>query len=144
MLTENEKKRVQHALLCLLLTAASVLVLTALQVLLGAPLTTHLPETFLSSAHLAVLAFYPLFYVHGVDSAKWLEVCSAQSPLDEVFGATVGALVGAWLGAVPIPLDWDREWQKWPVTIVTGIYLGYVLGKGIGGYLVKGMTIKFD
>jgi phosphatidylinositol glycan class F len=56
----------------------------------------------------------------------------------------VGAFVGAWLGAVPIPLDWDREWQKWPVTIVTGIYLGYVLGKGIGGYLVKGKRIKFD
>lgn len=29
-------------------------------------------------------------------------------------------------------IDWDREWQKWPVTIVTGAYAGYVLGKSLG------------
>ena len=27
-------------------------------------------------------------------------------PIDEVFGAALGTLIGAWLGAVPIPLDW--------------------------------------
>jgi phosphatidylinositol glycan class F len=57
----------------------------------------------------------------------------------------VGACVGAWLGAVPIPLDWDREWQKWPVTIVTGCYLGYVVGKTLGGWsLVRGRRMDFQ
>jgi phosphatidylinositol glycan class F len=119
-------------------------ILTVLQILLGAPLTTHLPETLLTSTHLALLAVYPLVYVHGADSSKWLEVLSAHSPIDEVFGGAVGACIGAWLGAVPIPLDWDREWQKWPVTVVTGLYLGYIIGKGIGGRLAKGKRIEFD
>lgn len=66
------------------------------------------------------------------------------SPIDEVYGATLGAFVGAWAGAVPIPLDWDREWQKWPVTIVTGAYLGYVLGKLAGRWLLKGKRIDLD
>lgn len=61
-----------------------------------------------------------------------------------MFGGVVGACIGAWLGAVPIPLDWDREWQKWPVTVVTGLYLGYLVGKGVGGTLLKGKRIKFD
>lgn len=26
----------------------------------------------------------------------------------------------------------DREWQKWPVTIVTGVYIGYIAGKSLG------------
>ena len=26
-------------------------------------------------------------------------------------GAAAGALLGAWLGAFVIPLDWDRHWQ---------------------------------
>ena len=26
-----------------------------------------------------------------------------------------GASLGAWCGAMVIPLDWDRPWQKWPV-----------------------------
>lgn len=44
----------------------------------------------------------------------------------------MGAVVGAWLGAVPIPLDWDRAWQAWPVTIVTGGYIGWGVGREIG------------
>ncbi len=52
--------------------------------------------------------------------------------------------VGAWLGAVPIPLDWDREWQKWPVTIVTGAYMGWAMFRLGGEYLLKGKRIEFD
>ena len=28
-----------------------------------------------------------------------------------VFYPAVGAMIGAWAGAIPIPLDWDRPWQ---------------------------------
>jgi phosphatidylinositol glycan class F len=64
-------------------------------------------------------------------------VGALAAPIDEVFGATVGTLIGAWVGAVPIPLDWDREWQKWPVTI-----LADAVGKIVGGTLLKGSKIK--
>jgi hypothetical protein len=37
----------------------------------------------------------------------------------------------------------DREWQKWPVTIVTGAYIGYAVGKLLGGTLLKGKKIMF-
>lgn len=57
---------------------------------------------------------------------------------------SLGACVGAWLGAIPIPLDWDREWQKWPVTIVAGLYIGAVVGKLAGGFLCKGMKMKLN
>jgi phosphatidylinositol glycan class F len=56
----------------------------------------------------------------------------------------MGALVGAWVGAIPIPLDWDREWQKWPVTIICGMYTGAVLGKVAGGYLFNGSKVKIS
>jgi phosphatidylinositol glycan class F len=134
----------QHVILSLFLTTLSIPFLLTIQILLGAPLTTHLPHTLLSSAHLALLAMFPLIYVHGINGSKWLEVLSAQSPFDEIYGAAVVAGVGAWLGAVPIPLDWDREWQKWPVTIVVGMYVGWAVGKMLGGWVVKGRRIEFD
>eukprot|EP00127_Corallochytrium_limacisporum_P005258 Clim_evm75s201 gene=Clim_evmTU75s201 len=46
-------------------------------------------------------------------------------------GLILGAAAGAWLGAVPIPLDWDRPWQAWPITNSVGC----VLGSGLGGLL---------
>lgn len=45
---------------------------------------------------------------------------------------------------VPIPLDWDREWQKWPVTIVTGTYLGWFVFRFVGEYFLRGKRIEFD
>lgn len=56
----------------------------------------------------------------------------------------LGACVGAWIGAIPIPLDWDRDWQRWPVTVVVGMYFGAVVGKLAGGYLFKGSRIKMS
>lgn len=80
-----------------------------------------------------------------MDSVRWLEIASLYAPVDEVFGAALGCALGAWLGAVPIPLDWDREWQKWPITVVTGAFGGYVVGKVVGGFgWVRGNRIELE
>ncbi|KAJ1326565.1 GPI ethanolamine phosphate transferase 2/3 subunit F [Microdochium nivale] len=125
----------------LVISAAAALALHALLVLFGAPLFAYVPHTLLCSAHLSLLAFFPLLYTRGVSGESWLEILGARAPLDEVFGGLAGAAAGAWLGAVPIPLDWDREWQKWPVTIVAGIYAGYALGKLVGGTVAFGKRL---
>ena len=75
-------------------------------ILFGAPLTTHHAQTSLCAAHMSLLAVYPLFYTYGVDAKFWREIAGGMLAFDEVWGASVGTVVGAWLGAVPIPLDW--------------------------------------
>ncbi|TRX97245.1 hypothetical protein FHL15_002039 [Xylaria flabelliformis] len=126
------------SLVAFVLTIVSAGALHVLLVLFGAPFLTHLPHTFLCSLHLSLLGLYPLFYTRGVAGSDWTEILGARAPFDEAFGGLVGAGLGAWLGAVPIPLDWDREWQKWPVTILCGIYAGYTVGKLIGGTIAFG------
>ncbi|KAL2131923.1 hypothetical protein VTI74DRAFT_4450 [Chaetomium olivicolor] len=121
------------AVLALVLSLLLTPLLYAVLVLFGAPFLTHGAHTLLCAAHLAVLALFPLFYVHGVDGAAWRAVGGFSAPLDEAFGGMVGAVVGAWLGAVPIPLDWDRDWQRWPVTVLAGMFGGYVAGRVLGG-----------
>ncbi|KAI4191987.1 MAG: hypothetical protein LQ348_003316, partial [Seirophora lacunosa] len=142
--TDNDL-RVQPILLSLLLTLSlATPILLVLLILFGAPLTTHFAHNLLCATHMALLALTPLFYVYGVDPALWREICSASLPGDAVWGGTVGTVVGAWLGAVPIPLDWDREWQKWPVTIITGAYVGWAVGRLVGEFLLKGKRVQFD
>lgn len=75
-------------------------------VLLGAPFTTHHAQTYLCACHMALLAGFPLFYVYGLFNPVWREISGALHPFDGVWGGTVGCGFGAWLGAIPIPLDW--------------------------------------
>ena len=44
----------------------------------------------------------------------------------------MGTMIGGWAGAVPIPLDWDRDWQAWPITVVVGAYGGWSIGREVG------------
>lgn len=81
-------------------------VLTILLVLFGAPLTTHNSETVLCAVHLAVLSATALAYTHGLDRVVWNEVWGISRPADAVWGSALGTGLGAWFGAIPIPLDW--------------------------------------
>lgn len=130
-------------LIALFLPATYVLV-----VLMGAPFTTHFKQTALFSTHLAIMLFFNAITKFGLDRQKWLplvpNVESVSNGKDDnakntrlpvkvggtgMEGTVWGTLTGAYLGAVPIPLDWDRAWQKWPVTV----HLGACLGLAIGG-----------
>ncbi|KAI5297442.1 hypothetical protein KEM56_004815 [Ascosphaera pollenicola] len=55
---------------------------------------------------MSILAGAPLVYIHGMDGAKWAQILRLSMAWDGVFGGSLGVLVGAWLGAVPVPLDW--------------------------------------
>ncbi|KAK6513313.1 Glycosylphosphatidylinositol (GPI) anchor assembly protein [Arthrobotrys megalospora] len=112
-------------------------------VLLGAPITADLSHTALCAAHLSVLAGLPLVYSHHVQGSKWRDIVSLNLPMDEVYGGALGACLGAWFGAIPIPLDWDRDWQRWPVTIIVGIYAGYAVGR-LGGLALVGKVARFN
>lgn len=81
-------------------------VIAVLLVLFGAPLTTHNAETILCAAHMALLSATALVYVHGIDTAVWKEVWGIARPADAVWGSALGTGLGAWFGAIPIPLDW--------------------------------------
>jgi phosphatidylinositol glycan class F len=122
----------QRTVTALILSLLSTLLLFILAILMGAPATTHTLHTLVFALHVSLLALYPLFYARPLSARHWLEILSGTAPFDEVYGAALGTLAGAWLGAIPIPLDWDRDWQKWPVTVVCGAYGGWFLGKSVG------------
>ena len=127
--------------MALLLSLLATPAVHVLFVMFGAPFLDLVPHTALLSAHASLLALFPVFYTRGVEPRPWRAVAAFAAPLDEVFGGLVGAAAGAWLGAVPIPLDWDRIWQRWPVTVLVGMVGGYVVGKGLGGTLAFGKRL---
>ncbi|RMZ89051.1 hypothetical protein DV736_g3724, partial [Chaetothyriales sp. CBS 134916] len=143
------KSRVLPTLFALILTftlAPGPLFLLAL--CLGAPIFPYslLPHTLALAAHVSVLSVLPIFYTHGVSSEAWHDVAAAWLPFDEagVWGASVGAFVGGWIGAIPIALDWDREWQKWPCTVIWGVAIGWTTGRVLTNMLRLSIGQRID
>ncbi|EMR09365.1 hypothetical protein PNEG_02315 [Pneumocystis murina B123] len=98
----------------------------------GALVINYLLETILCALHLTVLGILPMICIFGVDRRKYMELVSLELDLENFENLKLsvgffGTFVGSWLGAIPIPLDWNKGWQKWPIPIVIGGYLGYSL-----------------
>ncbi len=76
----------------------------------------------------------------------WLRLFSSISPANDLelalLAPAFGTIIGTWLGAVPIPLDWDRPWQAWPTTCVIGAVLGHFVGTAVGVVLVSRNAAK--
>lgn len=118
------------------LAIALAIPLYFIMVLLGAPLSGGLNAlSFYLASHVSVVAFVPLFNCYKLTSTnaktKWWKLLTFQVPSwyrNQMYCMTMGALWGCWLGVSPTPLDWDREWQAWPLTLLIGSYLGAFFG----------------
>ncbi|WWC98260.1 hypothetical protein V866_005151 [Kwoniella sp. B9012] len=119
---------------CSASTLVASVVLYVLINALGAPLDSHHLHTFLLSLHVAILTVWPTVHALGVpsifDSGTYARFrmtrlfCEFRALVYPV----IGTLSGAWCGAIPIPLDWDRPWQSYPLTPTVGSILGFIVG----------------
>lgn len=145
--TQYRKKRpllVQAVVLVggwMVLAHLAVLPVWAMVVVLGAPATTHVPETFALALHVLMLVVFPLLCVYQLDAGAWRNVWASKPGVAAVAAhpavvTAIGGVVGTWLGVFPIPLDWDRPWQAWPITLVAGAYVGVFVG-GAVAYLAS-------
>ncbi|KAM0749195.1 hypothetical protein T439DRAFT_326937 [Meredithblackwellia eburnea MCA 4105] len=122
-----------------LVTLAASVIVHVVAVLLGAPLIKNAQDTYLLSLLVSILAVTPMATVldpPNEDQYTWIRLLSSFTwnnnlELALLFPA-LGTFAGCWLGAVPIPLDWDRPWQKWPTTCVLGALAGHAIGTGLG------------
>lgn len=102
-------------------------------ILFGAPMYGFLKETYLLACHLSIIVFQPLLIIFRFDFIQFGKIFEHQNLYQIIFRnqtlcACLIALLGAWIGVIPIPLDWDRPWQSWPITILSGGYIGAFVG----------------
>ena len=115
--------RILHALSPLLQLLQGVLLLAAtwvaaayFTVCFGAPLLSYWQETASFCLLVVLLTAYPCLLVLGPTPSSLHSLYTSESTDTTPLPATlylnsVCSLAGAWLGAVPLPLDWDRPWQ---------------------------------
>ncbi|KAL3835458.1 hypothetical protein ACJIZ3_010194 [Penstemon smallii] len=103
-------------------------------IVLGAPVgIQHFEKTIHWSLLMSVLTFVPAACVFGSCWSDWLRVFAHTEAIAACIDWIIcigahGAVIGAWFGAWPMPLDWERPWQEWPICVTCGAIIGYLVG----------------
>lgn len=102
-------------------------------ILMGASYHNRYEETLVLSAILTALTVFPVGLFLG--ASKTLQYlfydtfelnCRLDvAHLESLQYNALGALIGAWAGSVVAPLDWDRDWQTYPIPNVMGALIGF-------------------
>ncbi|XP_027338997.1 phosphatidylinositol-glycan biosynthesis class F protein [Abrus precatorius] len=114
---------------------------------LGAPVTfQYLPKTVNWSLMMSLFTTVPASCVLGSSWADWQRIFAQTKPNGSVEYLIClpahGAVIGAWFGAWPMPLDWERPWQEWPISVSYGTIASYVVGSvtSLGFVLARGRS----
>ncbi|KAI8336716.1 GPI biosynthesis protein Pig-F [Chlamydoabsidia padenii] len=118
-------------------TAIATVILHTVIVLFGASLFDKFYSTSLFALYLAVASVMPAFETLAPTSGSiWMKVYLQHCPTSttEIYAYTqvICVLLGAWIGAIVLPLDWEREWQDWPISCVVSTFLGHFVGVATG------------
>ncbi|XP_074845744.1 GPI ethanolamine phosphate transferase, stabilizing subunit [Carettochelys insculpta] len=124
--------KVTKFLKCCVFFFISCILFHGIIVLYGAPLIESVLETFLFAVLLSTFTTLHCLCILGPNIQAWIRVLSKNGALsiwdNSLQITTMCSIVGAWIGAFPIPLDWDRPWQIWPISCSLGATFGYVAG----------------
>lgn len=99
---------------------------------LGAPVgSKYFLKTLNWSLLMSLFTFVPAASVFGSSWTDWIQLFGHTKPsgyIDYMICLPAhGAVIGAWFGAWPMPLDWDRPWQEWPICVSYGAIAGYLI-----------------
>ncbi|CAF4386542.1 unnamed protein product [Adineta steineri] len=110
-----------------------ILITHGICILMGAPLLTDIIRTLLFSIYIVLIGFTPVIvslkgnlndiYNFLFENEYYLTISKSNKNFFMKY-LVWGTIIGAWLGALPIPLDWDRWWQRWPITCLISSTLG--------------------
>ena len=106
-----------------LILAIVWIVLAYIVICMGAPFLSEHFKTASFVTCLCLNSAWPLILIEGPETDTLLRTIQGKD-LDLLgkilYRNALAGFLGAWLGAIPIPLDWDRPWQAWPLTCVLG------------------------
>lgn len=103
-------------------------------ILMGASYHSGYEETLMLSALLTAFTIFPIGLFLG--PSKTLQYlfydtfelsCHIEvAHLEIMQYNAIGTLIGAWAGSVVAPLDWDRNWQVYPIPNIVGALIGFI------------------
>lgn len=127
----------------------SIFIIHFLVILFGAPFFDLFLETLGFSFLIALIAILPILVL--IPHSNTFDLFTRLFLKNDVKNFLEYCLVciskytvcGAWFGCFVMPLDWDRWWQKWPISCVFGALIGLIIGS-IKPFLFKPNLAKLN
>jgi len=142
MIKYRNSSHVQNIILTFGEFLASVFIIYFITVTFGASLIESFYQTLFFSVFMSVICFLPciVLFDHSNIFILLNRIFILQEFQDDLeyrcMRLSVSAIIGAWFGALVIPLDWDRWWQEWPISCCTGAIFGAFYG-ALAGFKSK-------
>ena len=134
--------RFRNSVFGILASGLGFLFFYSLAILFGAHVLERVEATVYGSLYLSLLVFYSAGFSLKLDSNSWMKsiTLARSSSVAErsVFVRFLFTLLGAWMGAILLPLDWQRSYivtisfifsflKKWPIPLIIGGQSGAIL-----------------
>lgn len=99
-------------------------------VIFGAPVSSQHYETFYFALIMTILTALPCVLHLNIENVPilFLSLFEGTDLHTDYFWNIRLTIFGSWLGAVVIPLDWNKPYQIWPIPCCIGGLCGYYLG----------------
>lgn len=112
---------------CTIILVSCTFCMCVICIFYGAPFLDNHEETLMFSLLIVILTVFPMCLHSGANTV--LPLIHGVIP-DDIFNKILFrniqlTLLGAWVGAFVIPLDWDRDWQVWPIPCSFGALCGH-------------------
>lgn len=113
---------------------ASIAVCHFMCIIFGAPFIESFFSTLAFSVLISLLALMPIFFLLPHDNAfdlilRLLIEREYKNHLEyKLVCVSYFTIIGSWLGALVIPLDWDVWWQQWPLSCAFGAIISFLIG----------------
>lgn len=110
---------------------SSVIVFSLIAIAFGASVLSNYEQTLNFSLLLTILTVFPACIHFNAQSAISLFTSGQYSNNHQkiILQKFYCTMLGAWFGAFVIPLDWNRDWQAWPIPCCIGALVGTSLGQ---------------
>jgi len=111
--------------------AATVAFVSA--ILLGAPIQSKQEQTLVFTMISTAVLITPSAFQVGphILTVVYNSITGSSESLsiNEMYekNSVLFTVIGAWAGASVIPLDWDKDWQRWSIPCSLGMIFGHVL-----------------
>ncbi|XP_057664176.1 uncharacterized protein LOC130898720 isoform X1 [Diorhabda carinulata] len=127
----KKKFTIRNLLKSMITCGVSIIIFHVAAILFGAPFLSEQYETLCFATLMMVLTILPVcLYLDSDIYTLFSSLLDFDgNKLQEYFLTNIRfTMFGAWLGAVVIPLDWNKPYQDWPIPCCYGAMLGCFVG----------------